>query len=313
MKLFTGFTRLASKPPWAKTINHDGVDGWWTEFGGKHKVFLNSHSNRVHLPKSLRGKAIVDLKPQDFEMLDKEDSGDTHYKLWREDFDRNQQADKLFTNYNFTALGQVYLDRLFKYLIKCKLDDVSQLGLDSKFSINPNLQQKLLSTPDINKVRSMLKNVAKKYRMIITLLEDMGQQKLAKKYDKDFYYQWAKLEPLAQFDPASYKPKAEAKDRDDEEEVEAEDNVALHAKNQFLKDVAPLLDAQFGELIQAIEALSRSVDDNNLVQAELDLEHMVSCDMALIGRLHGHPLGQKAEAILQLPSLILLHDKLVGK
>jgi hypothetical protein len=311
MKFFSGFTRLASLPPWASKINHDGVDGYWTD-AGKNKVFLNT-KNLVHFPKTLRGKSITDLRQEDFDAVPKEDQGDVHYDLWREDFDRKRQADKIFSDYKFTPMGQILIDRLRKYLLKCKLDDVTQLGLDGKYSINPAIFDKMLATPHVEKVRQYLKTVAKKYRMIITLLEDQGKQRLAKKYDRDFYFNWDKLAPLADFDAASYKPKVEAKEREDEEEDAINDNVALEAKNKFIQDAEPLLDPQMGPVFAQLEALSRAVDDNDMIQAESALEHLAALLLGFTERFEHHPIAEKATQILTLPSFTLLHSKIVGE
>jgi hypothetical protein len=194
------------------------------------------------------------------------------------------------------------------------MDDTSQLGLDPKFSIDFKLFDRILLTPQIDKVQSMLKSIARKYRIIITALEDSGKAKVAKKYDKDFYYNWQKVAVLVpDFDPASYKPKTEAKNRENDEEKKVEDDVVQKAKDVFLKDCEPLLDPQMGEAFKFLNDLSKSVDSNDLVQGEIDLEHLCALMMGFIQKFPDHPLGQNAEKILHLPSLVLLHKKLMGE
>lgn len=310
MKFFTGITKLASVPPWASKHEVDGQEIYWTEVG-KHPVALRARDNRVHLPKGLRGKAVADIRAEDLDALPKEDSGKAHYDMWSEDFTQKRNHDKIYNGYSFTPFGLVLVERLKKYLSKCKCDQVEALGLDPKYNIKPETFDKLLASNDINKVRTMLRSVAKKYRMIAELLKAGGKARLVTRMDKDFYYHWSKLESFADFDPTSYKPQSE--DSDGEKTAKkAIDEELIYANEHFKNAVEPLLDPQMPAFIKAMESCSKYIDQNNIRKAQAQYEVMMTELMRYVGIYGHHPVGQKAEQILQLPSLIVMHSRLFG-
>lgn len=311
MKFVSSLVKLSSVPPWATVVQHDNTPGWWTEVGGKHKVYLREKDNRVHLPRTFRGKALTDIRPEDFDALSKEDSGDAHYKLWRQDFDRQHDIDKIYNGYQFTPFGLVLLERLKKYLMKNKFDDVAQLGLDPKYSINMALFDKFLATPYLDKVKTIGRSIAKKYRMVITLLEEMGKKRLTSRMDRDFYYHWDKLKNLFDFDPLGYKPTA-PQPEDEDEESEKTDDTLFKVKEAFMAEVHPFLNPQMASFIIMMENVAGCIDRNLLDIARQDFEHMTAILLKYIGQMGHHEIGQAAAQILQLPSYILLQNILIG-
>ena len=310
MKFINQIIKIASLPPWANKVILEGKECYWTEIG-KHPVALLASSNRVFLPKSLRGKAVADIRSADLDAVEKNDSGQTHYDLWNEDFTQKRNHDKIYNGYSFTPFGLVLVERLKKYLSKCKCDRVEDLGLDPKYNIKPETFDKLLTSNDMSKVRTMLRSVAKKYRMIAEMLKAGGKTRLVTNMDKDFYYHWSKLESFADFDPTSYKPQSE--DSDGEKAAKkAIDEELIYANEHFKNAVEPLLDPQMPAFINAMESCSKYIDQNNIRKAQAQYEVMMTELMRYVGIYGHHPVGQKAEKILQLPSLIVMHSRLFG-
>ena len=308
MKLFTGLTRIAHIPPYANVLDFSGKKGYWTDHSEGGKIFLDSKSNRILFPKMLHGKNPGDVSAQDFAAIPKEESGNSVYKLWLEDFNRQKMVDKLFDGFSFTDQGKILVDRLKKSIIKSKLDNLSNYGLDIKYSINPEVFDKLMSQTSLDRVKSMARSIGKKYRIATELIRESGKPKIANKIDNDFYFNWNKLEPLFDFDPSKYIPSKATQETDEQEEKSQEtlQNIA----DAFLEETRNIMDPQMGEFQNAMGTFMKTVSKNNIPIAQKAYEAMISVLMMYIGRLGNHPVGYAAERIIQLPSLILLHHKL---
>lgn len=308
MKFFTGFTRLAHIPPHVTVVNFDGIQGYWTINQDGHHIFLRSKDNKIWLPKSLRGKNPNDVSSEEFKAIPKEESGNASYELWKQDFNRSKAAEKIYDGFEFTDNGKILVDRLRKFILKSKLDNVAVYSLDPKYSIKPELFDKLMQQSNVERARSMGKNIAKKYRMIIELLKASGKSRVANKIDGDFYYNWNKLEPLFDFDPSKYKPKMDEPEPEEEESAPSEtlQNLTLH----FVEQVEPLLDPQMADFANILDSFKNVVKMENIPLAQKAYEAMTAMLMKNIGRYGNHSIGLASGKVIQLPSYILLHHKL---
>src|ERR1039457_2717460 len=96
----------------------------------------------------------------------------------------------------WTDKGKILVDRLKKYIIKSKLDNAMNFGLPMRYSVRPEMFDKLLMQTNTEQVRSIGRSIGKKYRIVTEVLREAGKERLANKIDADFYYHWNKLEPL---------------------------------------------------------------------------------------------------------------------
>ena len=311
MKLFTGFTRIAHVPPHANVVDSpdgSGSKGYWTE-SDNGKLFLDFKTNRILIPKALRGRNPGDLNSKDFASVPKEENSDAVYKLWLADFNRKKSVDKLYDGFEWTDQGKILVDRLKKIFIKNKLDNVAVYSLDPKYSIKPELFDKLLVQSNADRVRSMGRSIAKKYRIVIELMRAAGRSRVANKIDNDFYYHWNKLEPLFDFNPADYNPK-KATNEPDEEQEKSQTETLQNIADKFLEDARNLMDPQMMDFSNSLSTFMKIVGKNNIPQIQKAYEDMISILMMYIGRYFHHPVGMAAEKIIQLPSLILIHHKI---
>lgn len=310
MKFMSGFVRLSSKPPWAKLVHlpGDNIDGYWTELG-KHPVFLRDRDDRVHLPRTLRGRSVSSLRHEDLDAVPSTDSGASHYKLWLEDFNKQRLIDKIWNGYSFTPFGLILIDRWRKFMAKNHLDDVGQLGIDPKFSINLEHFDRMMQTPYLDRVRRTGRALAKKYRMIITLLQAINKTKTAARLDRDFYYHYDKLRDLLDFDAAAYDP--ETPDEEDHEDAKVAESLdALQLMGMFVTEVQPMLDPQMGLFIKELDVFHQCLEAGDEEKARIMFKTMTGTLMKYVGTLGNHPVGQAAQAILTLPSYKTLAEKI---
>ncbi len=313
MQFFTGITKLASRPPWSAEHEIDGQKGYWAETGTKnHPVFLRSKDNRIHLPKTLRGKSITDIRQEDLDSLDKTDSGHTHYGLWKKDFDRKSDNDKIYDGYHFNAYGLVLLERLKRFFAKNNLNDVTQLGLDNRYSIDLGTFDTLTQCTDIHKVQRIGRTLAKKYRMIIELLKSQNKSRLATKLDRDFYYNWDKLENFFDFDAAGYKPSAPDKVEEEPEEEMQQTSELVRTKDEFIDQANHLIHPQMAGFIKAMNQFDKAVNSNDMAKAKQTFQTMNTELMRILGMSSGD-VGNAAQEILHLPAMVLLHHKLFSE
>jgi len=309
MKLFTGLTKIAHVPPHAKVVFWDNVDGYWTTNQDNHKIFLRAKDNKVWIPKLLRGRNPGDISPRDFDSIPREESGDASYKLWLEDFNRADSANRLFDGAAWSDKGKILVDRLKKYIIKSKLDNATNFGLPLRYSVRPEYFDALLQQTNLEQVRSMGRNIGKKYRILTELLRESGKSRLANKIDSDFYYHWNKLQALFDFDPSSYEPKKQVAGEDEAEEKSQTETIQ-NITDSFLETARNIMDPQMSEFMNALSDFMKVVGKNNIPLAQKAYTNMTTILMKYIGQFGNHPVGQAAEQILQLPSFILLHHKL---
>ena len=97
------------------------------------------------------------------------------------------------------------LERLSKLIDKYELDDVANIGLESKYSINPMLIEKLLQTNNRDDVSRIGRLIGKKFALLIHLLNQVNP-KIAKRLDADFMFAYKKFIPLFGFNPVEYQP-----------------------------------------------------------------------------------------------------------
>lgn len=309
MRFTTNITRIAHVPPHAQICEWDNCSGYWTINQDGHHLFLRSKDNRIWIPRAFRGKNPGDVSNAEFSTLPKEDSGKASYNLWKEDFDRKNSATKLYDGFEFTDAGKLLVDRFKKFILKSKLDNVAVYSLDPKYSVKPESFDKLLTQSSADRVRSMGRSIAKKYRIATELLRESGKPRIANKFDNDFYYHWNKLEPLFDFDPSKYKPELASPEVDEEEEKSQTETLA-NIGDRFLEEARNLMDPQMGEFMSALSDFMKVIGKNNIPLAQKSYEVLASILMKYIGRMSQHPVGQAAEQIIQLPSFILLHHKL---
>ncbi len=307
--MITSILKLASVPAYANIVDFGGFRGYWTTNQDNHKIFLDSKSNRIVFPRALHGKNPGDVSSKDFAAIPQEESGDAVYKLWLADFNRKKSVDKLFNGFEFTNEGKLLVDRLKKFFIKSKLDNVAVYSLDPAYSIKPEMFDKLMMQTSIDKVRTLGRSIAKKYRIVIELMRAAGRSRVANKIDNDFYYHWNKLEPLFDFNPADYNPK-KATNEPDEEQEKSQTETLQNIANSFLEESRNVMDPQMGEFMNALSDFMKVVGKNNFPLAQKAYENMASILMKYIGSYGKHPISLAAEKIIQLPSFILLHHKL---
>jgi hypothetical protein len=315
--MFGTIIKIANRAPWnAEHTLADGVKGYWIENSDGHMLFINDTNGKIHLPKALRGKLPETIRPADFDTLDPEDTGKAHYSEWKKGYDTEKAKSKLWDNYGFTNEGQVLVDRLKKFIIKNHLDDVTQLnlGLEPKYSINLDVFDKLLNTPQIDRVGRLGRTIGKKYRLITAWLSHLGKIRLVNKLDRDFFYHWNKLASLFDIDLSKYKPEIDSEIiNEDVTPQETADTIKaqlLAVHQAFLSAIHPLLDPQMSQFIGVLDKFNKDINSNQIMAAQSDFELMSNILMHYIGRAHMHSIGRAAEAILHLPEYILMHDKL---
>jgi hypothetical protein len=311
MKIITNIIRLAHIPPHVTITEMDGLKGFWTTNQDGHRIFLDIKSHRIIIPKALRGQNPQDVSDEDFKAIPTAESGNSSYKLWQEDFNRNKAATKIYDGFEFTNNGKILINRLKKSILKHHLDNIAVYSLDPKYSIKPEMFDKLMQQTNIDRAKYMAKIIAKKYRVIIELLKASGKIRAANKIDGDFYYNWNKLEPLFDFDPAKYKPKLDAPEPEEEvEENPAPTDTLQNIVQAFVAEVEPLIDAQMSDFANILDSFKNVVSMGNIALAQKAYEVMTSLLMKNIGRYGLHSIGLASEKIIQLPSYALLHHRL---
>lgn len=302
MHFSTSITKIASTPPWANVVNYQGVDGFWVDSNAGMPFFLRKQDHIIWLPKSLRGKKIEDLTPEEIKALPKEDNGKNLYKQWREQHENEQAVGKLHNGYQFSDAGLVLVDRLKKLVDKYELDDLSNLGLDRRYSINPALFDKLLTTNNRDDVKRIGRLIAKKFATAIQLLNQVNP-KIAKRLDADFMFQYKKLQALFDFDVVGYNPNVQ-EPAEPETESGIEPTTLDHVRDvlikTFVSDAQPLLtDPQLAAANQAFALMQASP------QKAEDYLHQGLDFLMKVHKLAqpGHPLAEAAKKVLELPSL----------
>lgn len=310
MKFFTGFTKIAHVPPHVNIVEFSGTRGYWTTTQEGYKVFLRAKDNKIWIPKAFRGHNPGDVSTLDFDSIPNEESGDASYKLWLEEFNRTNSAERLFDGAEWTDKGKILVDRLMKYIIKSKLDDAQNYGFALRYSVRPEMFAKLLQQTNFEQVRSIGRSIGKKYRILTELLRETGKQRIANKIDADFYYHWNKLEPLFDFNPEKYEPKKMVAGENEEEGENSQEETLQNICNRFIEDARNIMDPQMGQFSNAMSEFVKTINKNNIPLAQQAYTNMSNILMKYIGHFSYHPVGQAAERIIQLPSYILLHHKI---
>lgn len=240
MHFSTSITQLASTPPWANVINYEGVQGFWVDTNLGQPVFLRKQDQVIWLPKTLRGKRVEQLQPDEMKQLPTEDQGKTHYKRWRAQNDAEQTISKMHNGYAFEPQGQALLDRLIKVVDKYELDNTQNLGLDPRYSINSALLQKLTQTNNREDVARIGRVIGKKFVTIIHLLNQTNP-KLAKRLDADFMFAYQKLQPLFGFDPTTFQPALPAPGQQDQNDPVTVTHLMVMSLTNAIKEIRPLM------------------------------------------------------------------------
>lgn len=320
MKFVTAISKTASTPPWANVVHFDGTDGFWVDTNLGQPMFLRKQDHVIWLPRMLRGKKIEDLTPEEVKALPKEDSGKSLYKQWRQQHENEQAVGKLHNGYQFSDAGLVLVDRLKKLVEKYELDDVANLGLDRKFSINPALFDKLMATNNRGDVQRIGRLIAKKFALVIHLLNQVNP-KIAKRLDADFMFQYKKLQALFDFDVLQFKPNIpEPQDQVTDVEPTTLTNVGDMLISDFVGEAQPLLssDPQLAPVLQAMQQMSMAwsqiagVDAAKAIQSCQQPFHQMVDLLVKVTKLAPpeHPSHQAAAQVLNLPSLATLFETL---
>lgn len=309
MHFSTSITKIASIPPWANIVRwDDGTEGFWVDSNAGMPFFIRTQDKAIWLPKTLRGKKIEDLTPEEIKALPKEDNGKALYKMWRQQHENEQAIGKLHNGYQFSDAGLVLVDRLKKLVDKYELDDVANLGLDRKLSINPVLFDKLLATNNRDNVKRIGRLIAKKFATLIQLLNQINP-KIAKRLDADFMFQYKKLQALFDFDVLGFKPKSVDSEPEAEAGIEPTtmDHISDVLIKAFVAETLPLL--QDPQLAKPAQLFSLMATDPK--KAPEYFQEAVKF-LATVAKLAhpGHPLAEAAMQVLNLPSLKDLHDTL---
>jgi hypothetical protein len=300
MKFISSITKLANKPPWAPMVSlRDGTNGFWIETKNGHKLFISDKNNLIHLPKSLRGKSTSSITLDDLNNVPKNDLGQVHYDNWKVIFDIKNKIKKVYDGHNFTKYGQDILNRLKDFIIKNKLDNVSEYGIDNKFSINLNIFDKIQSTPYIQKVRELGKILGKKYSDIIYLLHQNGKEKIVEKIDPNFEYLWKKIEPLFNIDLNNYIPQTDKM-------VFKKYNL-LELLNELENELTNIIDPQMVEFINHFEAFYDNINKSNIFAAKFDYQKMNHDLLDYLTKNKNSHIEEIATRILNLNSFIEFH------
>lgn len=295
MKIVTSILKVANLPAWANVTNFMGTLGYWVDTNFGQPCFLRKDDNVIWLPKTLRGKKIEDLSPEELKNVPKEDSGKVLYKQWRLQNDIDQSVKKLHNGYAFSEVGKALIDKLHKLVDKYELDDVTNIGLDKRFSVNPVLFEKMLQTNNQDDVKRLGRIITKKVATIIHLLSQVNP-KIAKRLDADFMYQYKKLQALFDFDVTKFEPNIP-------EPTEPEVNYAElvgHIINIIKKNTNSSM-----EFYPALQSFSNLQNALNNPKPDINAaQGLYSLAMAELIKL-----GQTNEQFAQLvPSLIVLPD-----
>jgi hypothetical protein len=318
MRLTTKITKLASTPPWAHVVNFAGISGFWVDTNIGSKMFIRQSDHVIWLPRTLRGRKVEDLSPEEVKAVPKEDSGKVWYKQWREQNDNDLAVEKLHNGYTFSDIGQVLIDRLQKLVDKYELDDVSNIGLDSKFSINPFLFEKLLKTNNRDDVKRIGRLIAKKFALIIHLLNQVNP-KMAKRLDADFMLQYNKLQNLFDFDVTKFEPNLP----EPEEAPEPTHlfDILNHAVGNLVSEVKPFLtNPQLGSVANAFGRCAEWFQDGANLDVNLAIRGCQADFKDALDRLTNikkmappnNPLHEIALQILNLESLKNFYNIIYG-
>lgn len=315
MHFSTNITRIASTPPWANVTHFDGVEGFFVDTNAGDKVFLRKSDHVIWLPKSLRGRKVESLHPDELKMLPKEDSGKAHYESWRVKNDSELALSKLHNGYAFQPQGQALLERMTKLIDKYELDNTANIGLDPKFSINPDIFQKLIQSNNRDDVKRWGKVIAKKFAMIIHMLAQVNP-KMAKRLDSDFMFAYKKLMPLFDFDPTKFQPNLPQPQQQEEESITIAHILVMHA-TAALKEIRPLMSQDlvffpvmqgFVRLLGALKKFDfNAMNDyrkmfNDLINQMVDISAQSPSDDPFAS-----DPAQIAQQVMASPALIELH------
>lgn len=287
MKFINNIIKIAHAPH-AKVVNFKGCDGYWTKNKLGYNLFISAKDGKIWLPLPLRGQKPDAVPSERFVALSENDNGKQDYEEWLSHFRNQQESDKLHNGYEFTDKGKQLMGRIKNFLIKNNIDS--------------SLVDKMLSHMDVEKVKQLAKNLAKKYRSHLETLRSQNNPD-ADRVDKEFFSNWNKLNPLFQYNPNDYNPHI-----DSVEEIKTQ-----NLKDTFLDfahSVAPFLDAQMSDIEEIIKVLNKAISDDKIEIARRTWNLLHSTIVSNLNNHYFHIIGKNSARILELPQYIALQKQL---
>jgi len=319
MHLSTNITQIASTPPWAHVTRlPDGTEGYFVDTNLGDKVFLRKQDQVIWLPKTLRGRKVQDLMPDDLKNLPTEDKGKTHYKSWRAQNDAEQALSKIHNGYSFQPQGQALLARLTKLIEKYELDNTGNLGIDPKYSISPELINRMMQANNRDDVARLGRVIGKKFATIIHLLNQVNP-KIAKRLDADFMFAYKPLMALFNFDPTEFQPNIPQPA--DENDPLTVTHVMVISLQNALKEIRPLLaqDMIFYPALQGLTkmlaTMKQGVTPENIGQFQDLYTDLIS---QIVAQMQAQPTNEAfgpnpamiAQQVVNSPALLDFHSLL---
>lgn len=307
--------KIASTPLWANVVNLDDgsgpVQGFWVDSSLGMPFFLRKSDHVIWLPKTLRGKKLDSLTPEELQNVPKEDSGKVHYKNWKATSDKRNIAAKLFNGYAFTDAGIQLVQGLKKLADKYELDDVTNVRLERRLSINPGLFDRLLQCNNLQDVQRLGRLIVRKFVFIIKNMS-LTEPKIAKRLDADFMYQYKKIEPLFDIDPLSIDVELPEAFEENQIPDPRLDHVKVLMQN-CEAEIEPIMDddLQLSAPLTWLKDASKVLKKAQDIQSEDIMEEVKFYLVSMISCLHklakvapaDHPLVGKVEQILNAKSL----------